>query len=161
MEYAIRWRLRNLIGILCLVTVATALPEAAGAQSTDAFLTNFIKALNASMPPDGNPMLVTNVFAPDGVQHRLNQDQVQRGREELHAFFASFKERWADWTQVEKSRIVEGNRAVWEGTSQGHHKETGKFVKLPLVFILEFDAQGHIKESRIYVDAHLIAEQLK
>jgi putative tryptophan/tyrosine transport system substrate-binding protein len=37
----------------------------------------------------------------------------------------------------------------------------GKYVKLPIVFFLDFDDQGKVREQRVYVDVHLIDEQIK
>ena len=73
----------------------------------------------------------------------------------------SWTEDKLDWTHIEKSRLVQGNRAVWEGTGEGHPKGSSKVVKLPIVFIFDFDPQGKARETRVYVDVHLIGEQLK
>jgi ketosteroid isomerase-like protein len=145
-----------MFAVLCL---AGALP--ARAQDTDAFLTSFIKTVNANMPPKLDPVAVANLFTEDGKQYHMNQSPLptQVGREQLEQFFARFKDQWSDWTHIEKSRVVQGNRAVWEGTAQGHHKATGKLVKLPIVFFLEFDDQGKVREDRVYVDIHLVGEQ--
>jgi hypothetical protein len=32
---------------------------------------------------------------------------------------------------------------------------------LPIVFFLDFDDQGKVRERRVYVDIHLISEQIK
>jgi hypothetical protein len=32
---------------------------------------------------------------------------------------------------------------------------------LPIVFFFDFDDQGKVHEERVYVDAHLIGEQIK
>lgn len=124
-------------------------------------LTNYISKLNASMPPN-TVMVVVDLFEPDAAQYHLNPGVPnQKGREEIRKFFAGFSDTFSDWTHVEKSRVIQGKRAVWEGTAQGHHKETGKSLTLPIVFIMEFDDQGLVKENRVYVDVHLIAEQVK
>jgi ketosteroid isomerase-like protein len=134
------------------------------AADTDAWLTNYIKALNANMPPRNNPDAVTNLFTADGLQrHPLGEPtgDAQRGRDGIRKFFGNFDQWWKTWEHVETTRTVQGSRAVWEGVAQGVHKETGKFVKLPIVFFLEFDDQGKVKEDRVYVNAAMIQEQTK
>jgi ketosteroid isomerase-like protein len=145
--------------LLGAISLASAGP--ARAQNTDVFLTSFINTVNANMPPRLDPVALSNAFTEDAVHHNMNQGPPQVGREQIQQFFAGFKNAWSDWTHIEKSRVVQGNRAVWEGTAQGHHKESGKLIKLPIVFFLEFDDQGKVREDRVYVDTHLIAEQLK
>jgi ketosteroid isomerase-like protein len=153
----------TIIGLLMAST--TYVINAAHAQSTDAYLTSYIDALNVRMPPGGDPATVAELFAADGVQyHPLGGGPPagpQRGREALAKFFAGFKDRFADWTHIEKSRFIQGNRAVWEGTAEGHDKKSGKPLRLPIVFFLEFDDQGKVRESRVYVNVHMIGEQLK
>jgi hypothetical protein len=39
------------------------------AQNSDAYVTSYIKALNASMPPSGDPDVVANAFVENGVHH--------------------------------------------------------------------------------------------
>jgi len=151
----------TVIRVLLLAAACIATSGPAGAQNTDAFVTSYIKALNASMPPSGDADVVANAFAETGVHHGVNQGPPLVGREPIRRFFADFKNRWSDWTHIEKTRLVQGNRAVWEGTAEGHHKESGKYVRLPIVFFLDFDDQGKVRETRVYVDAHLVGEQLK
>ena len=146
---------------LFVAAICMAVSVTATAQNTDAFVTNYIKALNASMPPSGDAAVIANAFAENGVHHGVNQGPPQVGREQIKEFFAGFKDRFADWTHVEKSRLVQGNRAVWEGTVEGHPKDSAKSVRLPIVFIFDFDPQGKARETRVYVDVHLIGEQLK
>jgi hypothetical protein len=43
--------------------------EGAHAQSTDAFLTNYIIALNARMSPSGDPATVAELFTEDGAHY--------------------------------------------------------------------------------------------
>jgi hypothetical protein len=50
---------------------------------------------------------------------------------------------------------------LWEGSAEGHHKESGKYAKLPIVFFLDFDDQGKVREERVHVDVHLIGYQIK
>ena len=151
----------TVVRVLLLAAICIAPSGPARAQNTDAFVTSYIKALNASMPPSGNPAVVTSTFTENGVHHGVNQGPPQEGREKIKQFFAGFKNTWSDWTHVEKTRLVQGSRAVWEGTAEGHHKESGKYVRLPIVFFLDFDDQGKVRETRVYVDIHLIGEQLK
>jgi hypothetical protein len=146
---------------LFVAAICMAVSVTATAQNTDAFVTNYVKALNASMPPSGDATIIANAFAENGVHHGVNQGPPQVGREQIKEFFADFKNRFADWTHVEKSRVVQGNRAVWEGTVEGHPKDSAKSVRLPIVFIFDFDPQGKARETRVYVDVHLIGEQLK
>jgi ketosteroid isomerase-like protein len=151
----------TVVRILLLAAVCIAASGPATAQNTDALVTSYIKALNASMPPSGDPAVVTNAFTENGVHHGVNQGPPLVGGEQIRQFFAEFKNRWSDWTHVERTRLVQANRAVWEGTAEGHHKESGKYVRLPIVFFLDFDDQGRVRETRVYVDAHLVGEQLK
>jgi len=149
-------------GLFAAVLMSVTYSSAVHAQNTDAFLTSYIAALNARMPPTGDPATVAELFSEDSVQYHPNgAPGTQRGRAELAKFFGGFSDTWADWTHIEKSRMVQGNRAVWEGTAEGHHKATGKFVRIPIVFFLAFDEQGKVLEDRVYVDGHLIGEQLK
>jgi ketosteroid isomerase-like protein len=147
--------------------MAAVSPGPVSAENADAMLTRYINAINANMPPRLDAVAVANLFAEDGVQwHPFGEPpwaggQPQRGREALTRFFSVFDQNWKDWTHVERSRTVQGSRAVWEGTAQGTHKDTGKFVKIPIVFFLEFTPEGLVKEDRVYVDGHLVAEQLK
>ena len=134
-------------GILILTLVSIA-SSSATAQNTDLFLTNYIKALNASMPPDGDPAVIANMFLEDGIHKDVNLT-TQTGREQIQQFFAGFKNRFGDWTHVEKMRFVQGNHAVWEGTAEGPDK-TGKNLKFPLVFSLDFNDQGKVLEARVY-----------
>jgi hypothetical protein len=114
------------------------------------------------MPPSNDVAAVVEAFEPDAVQYHMNPGiPNQSGREEIQQFFAGFSNSFSDWTHVEKSRVIQGNRAVWEGTAQGHDKGTGKFLSLPIVFVLQFDSQGLVKENRVYVNVQLIPEQLK
>jgi ketosteroid isomerase-like protein len=141
--------------LVCSASVAVA-------ESTDSQLTAYMEAVNAWMPPNGDPATVAELFAEDGVQYHPNgAPGTQRGRAELAKFFGGFSSAWADWTHIEKHRLVQGNHAVWEGTAEGHHKASRKFVRIPIVFFLDFDNQGKVVEDRVYVDGHLIGEQLK
>ena len=155
-------RVRNSIvyRALCCALLIAASPAWASAADTDAWLTHFIDTVNASMPPHDNPRAIAELFTPSGVHHSVNVGPPQRGRAELEVFFAGFKDRLLDWTHVERARVVQGNRAVWEGTGRGHDRATGKPIRLPLVFVLEFNDDGKVVEERVYVDRHLVAEQV-
>ena len=129
-------------------------------KNTDVLLTTYMNALNANMPPKNNPDAVAKLFAEDGVQSEPSRAS-QQGRQALRDRFAEFEHKFADWTHIEKSRTVQGNRAVWEGVAQGTLKETGKFVKEPIVFFIEFDEHGQVKENRVYYDTHTVEDQLQ
>jgi hypothetical protein len=101
-----------------LAAICIAASEPAMAQNTDASVTSYIKALNASMPPSGDPDVVANAFTENGVHHGVNQGPPQVGREQIRQFFAGFKNTLSDWTHIEKTRLVQGNRAVWEVTTK-------------------------------------------
>jgi hypothetical protein len=134
------------------------------AQGTDAFLTSYIAALNARMPPSGDPGTVAELFTEDGAQyHPLGEPPggPSHGRAALTNFFGGFKDLFADWTHIEKRRTIQGNRAIWEGTAEGHDKKTGKYLRLPIVFVLEFSDQGKVHEDTVYVNFHMREEQLK
>lgn len=155
---------------ILLVTVAVAavqllfMPAVAHTEDTDAMLTRYITGLNAGMPPHTNGAAVSALFAEDGAHYQPFGEPPGgpfRGRAAIAQFFDGFDELFADWTHVERSRTIQGNRAVWEGLAQGTHKETGKLLKLPIVFLLDFDNQGKVKEKRVYVDIHLVGEQVK
>jgi ketosteroid isomerase-like protein len=155
-------RLRRALMALTMFMVMFA--PAVQANNADVFLTKYISGLNASMPPSGNAGDAADLFAADGVQmHPLGEPtgSPQRGREEIRAFFAGLGNFWSDWTHVEKSRLTHGNSAVWEGVAQGHHRETGKLVRLPIVFFLEFDNDGAVREARAYLDGRSIGDQLQ
>jgi hypothetical protein len=127
-------------------------------MNTDELLTNYMKVLNANMPPKNNPDAVAELFAENGVQSEPSGVS-QQGRQALRDRFAKFENLFTDWTHIEKSRMVQGNRAVWEGVAQGASKETEKFVKVPIVFVLEFDEHGKVKENRVYYDTHAGEDQ--
>jgi ketosteroid isomerase-like protein len=132
--------------------------------NADAWLTAYIDTVNANMPPNLDPDAVANCFAEDCINIQPLRELPGgpfRGRTAMRRFYASFDAHWADWMHVEVSRMTEGNRAVWEGWAQGTHKKTGKFVKMPIVFFLEFDEEGKIKEERTYVDNGLVEEQIR
>ena len=136
----------------------------AGAMDADAWLTVYINTVNANMPPNLDADAVANCFAEDCVNIQPLRELPGgpfRGREAMRRFYATFDAHWADWTHVEVSRMAVGNRAVWEGLAQGTHKKTGKLVKMPIVFFLEFDQNGKIKEERVYVDNGLVEEQIR
>src|SRR5262249_11001803 len=105
-------------------------------------------ALNASMPPNGDPAVIANMFTQNGVLNDINLTS-QTGREQIRQFFAGFKNRFSDWTHSEKMRFVQGNHAVWEGTAEGHDK-TGKNLKFPPVLSIDFIDQGNVLEMRAY-----------
>jgi ketosteroid isomerase-like protein len=150
------------IAALLLLSIAGSVPTVVHAESTDTFLTHFITVLNASMPPSNNPAAIANLFESDASVYYMNPGVPnQKGREAIRQYFSSYGIWFADWTHVERSRLIQGNRAVWEGTEQGHDKSTGKPLRLPVVFILEFDDQGLVKENRVYIDVQTIADQLK
>jgi ketosteroid isomerase-like protein len=133
------------------------------AQGADAFLTRYIAGLNAAMPPAGDPARAADLFAADATQvHVLGEPPggPQQNREDIRKFFAGFN-MFSDWTHVEHSRMTHGNRAVWEGIAQGHHRETGKPIRLPAVFFLKFDNGGAVREARVYIDGRSIGDQLK
>jgi ketosteroid isomerase-like protein len=132
--------------------------------ATNEKLSRFIETINASMPPNSNPEAIANLFAEDGMEiHPFGEPPGGpfRGREQIKGFIAGFDSRYATWTHVEKSRMVDGQHAVWEGVAQGADKETGKPLRLPIVFFFEFEDAGLVKEHRVYVDIHMAAEQLK
>jgi ketosteroid isomerase-like protein len=154
---------RLLVGMLFALALAGETKTAFAAQTTDAMLDAYVSGLNARMPPKGDPATVPELFAEDGVHYHPFGEPPGgplRGREALKGFFGGFKDAWADWTHVEKRHTIAGRRAVWEGVAQGTHRQSGKFVKLPIVFIIDFDESGHVKEKTVYVDLHLIAEQV-
>lgn len=147
-----------------LAKAETERAASAATPNADAWLTAFIDTVNANMPPNLNPDAVANCFAEDCVNIQPLRELPGgplRGREAMRRFYATFDAHWADWTHLEVSRMTKGNRAVWEGIAQGTHKKTGKFIKMPIIFFLEFDEYGKIKEERIYVDNGLVEEQIR
>lgn len=150
-----------LIGFISLGATQAAVIHAGNA---DVFLTEYINSLNEAMPPSGNPADVADLYAIDAQQiHVLAppDQRIQNGQAEIRQFFAGFKDAFADWTHVEKSRMTHGNSAVWEGIAQGHHRETGKPIRVPIVFFIEFDNDGAVRENRVYVDGRSVGDQLK
>ena len=154
----------RLVSMLIAFTLAWATTGVSAAQSTDAMLTAYISGLNARMPPSGDPATVPQLFTDDAVHyHPLGEPPggPLRGHEALKGFFSGFNDAWADWTHIEKRRSISGRRAIWEGTAEGTHKQSGKYVKLPIVFIIDFDEAGKVKEKTVYVDTHMIAYQVR
>ena len=134
------------------------------AADTDAWLTNYIKVLNANMPPHNNADAVANLFIPDGVHKKPLGEPPggpQQGRDAIQKFFAGFDQFFKTWEHVESTRTVQGQRAVWEGFAQGIHKDSGKFVKIPIVFFREFNDEGKLKENRAYLNRAMVGEQSK
>jgi adenylate cyclase len=135
-----------------------------GAMDSNAWLTAYIHTVNANMPPNLDPDAIASCYAEDCVHFQPLRELPGGpicGREAERRFFATFDAHWADWTHVEASRMIDGNRAMWEGWAQGTHKKTGKFVKIPIVFLLQFDENGKIKVERTYVDNGLVEEQIR
>lgn len=150
----------------CLGDVGTpeATAEAASGMGADAWLTNFIDTINANMPPNLDADAVANCFAEDCVHVQPLRELPGgpiRGREPQRRFYAAFDAHWSTLVMVEVSRVVQGRRAVWEGVMEATHKKTGKPVKLPMVFILDFDGAGKIKKELVYMDNGLVEEQIR
>ncbi|MEX0959817.1 MAG: nuclear transport factor 2 family protein [Burkholderiales bacterium] len=150
--------------VLAVATFLALPAQYVQAQGADAWLTRYIAGLNAAMPPAGDPARAADLFAADATQvHVLGEPPggPQRNREEIRTFFAGFRNMFSDWSHVEHNRMTHGNRAVWEGVAQGHHRETGKPIRLPVVFFLTFDNGGAVREARVYIDARSIGDQLR
>jgi ketosteroid isomerase-like protein len=133
-------------------------------HDADAWLSACIETFNANLPRNLDPDALASLYSEDCVNIQPLRELPGgplRGRDAMRRFFASFDAHWADWTHVEVSRMAVGNRAVWEGFAQGTHKKTCKFVKMPIVFFLEFNQDGKIKEERVYVDNGLVEEQTR
>ena len=142
---------------------ASETPET-GAMDADAWLTAFIETVNANMPPNLDPDAVADRFAEDCVHVQPLRELPGgplRGREAQRRFYATFDAHWSTLVMVEVSRVVQGCRAVWEGVMESTHKKTGKPVKLPMVFILDFDENGKIKKELVYMDNGLVEEQIR
>ena len=147
-----------------LAKAETDRAASAATHNADAWLTAYIDIVNANMPPNLNPDAIASCYAEDCVHFQPLRELPGgplQGREAERRFFAAFDAHWADWTHIEVSRMTDRNRAVWEGCAQGIHKKTGKFVKMPIVFFLEFDEEGKIKQERTYVDNGLVEEQIR
>lgn len=150
--------------LLAIAAVIAMHTQYVQAQSADAYLTRYIAGLNSAMPPAGDPARTADLFAADATQvHVLGEPPggPHRNREDIQKFFAGFSDMFSDWTHIEHSRITQGNRAVWEGVAQGHHRETGKPIRLPAAFFLRFDNDGAVREARVYIDARSIGDQLR
>jgi ketosteroid isomerase-like protein len=151
-------------GLPAKADTGRATPEAPGSFDADAWLTACIETINANLPPNLDPDALASLYAEDCLNIQPLRELPGgplRGREAMRRFFATFDAHWAEWAHIEVSRMTEGNRAVWETVAQGTHKKTGKFVKMPVVFFLEFDQYGKIKEERVYVDNGLVDEQIR
>jgi SnoaL-like domain len=150
------------VAALFMVLMCATASKIASAESTDEHLTHFIDVLNASMPPTHNPTAIANLFEPDATVYYMNPGvPSQKGRSAIRNYFLAYSDWFSNWKHVEASRLIQGSRAVWEGTAQGNDKSTGKPLMLPVVFILEFDDQGLVKENRVYIDVQSMTEQLK
>jgi hypothetical protein len=122
-------------------------------MDADPWLTNYIDTMSANFPPNLDPTAVANCFAEDCINIqplRELPDGPLRGREAMRRFYSTFDAHWSTLVMVEVSRVVQGRRAVWEGVMESTHKKTGKPVKLPMVFILDFDENGKIKKELVY-----------
>ena len=129
-------------------------------------LSDYIDTLNSRMPPNLDAGAIADLFAAGGVHgHAMGVPagvkDPQKGRDEIAAFFARFDKNWANWTHVERNRTVEGRRAVWEGVAQGTHKASGKSVRAPIVFSLEFNDEGKATNVLVYFNGAMVAAQLK
>jgi len=154
----------SLAALLTVVVISSWFTERADAQSTDTYLTDYIEAINARMPPSGDPSTVAALFTDDGSHYQPFGEPPGgpfTGRAALANFFGAFKDWAADWKHIEKRRLIQGNRAVWEGVAEGHDKQTGKPVRLPIVFVLEFNDQGQVREKTVYFDVHMYEAQVK
>jgi len=152
------------LALVAFIIMSSTLAGLAHAGNGDVFLTRYINGLNAAMPPSGNPGQAADLFTTDADQINMlapPSAKPQRNREAIRQFFAGFDGFFSDWTHVEKSRMTHGNSAVWEGVAQGHHRESGKPLRLPIVFFLEFDNDGAVRELRVYVDERSIGDQLQ
>jgi hypothetical protein len=107
----------TVIRVLLLAAICIAASGPATAQNADAYVTSYIKALNASMPQSGDPDVVANAFVENGVHNGVNQGPPLVGSEQIRQFFAGFKNLFSDWTHIEKTRLVQGNHAFREGTA--------------------------------------------
>jgi hypothetical protein len=45
--------------------------------------------------------------------------------------------------------------------TEGIHRKTGKLVKVPIVFLFEFDDEGKVKVQHTYIDNGLVEEQVR
>lgn len=150
--------------IAAVLTTASTISTQAHAGDTEQALSHFIEVLNQSMPPSSNPAAIAALFADDGVELHPFGDPPGgpfRGREALKKFFSGFEPRYQSWTHIESSHIVSGNSAVWEGVAQGVDRTSGIFLRLPIVFFFEFDDDGLVKEQRVYVDIHMVQQQVR
>lgn len=149
--------------VLALLIVLFGATTARG-QDGESMLTSYIDALNANMPPKLDTEALAMLLSEDVVQRTPFGEPMQApmiGRDAAREFYAGFDDLFTDWTHVEAYRMISGHEAVWEGVAQGTHKESGKPLRLPIVFFLTFGDDGLLTEARTYVDVHLIAQQLE
>jgi hypothetical protein len=110
--------IRCQIALLFLVSISAGASKLVFAESTDALLTQFITTLNASMPPHDNPPAVADLFEPNATVRYMNPGvRDQKGRTAIRNYFASYNEWFSDWTHIERSRLIEGSRAVYPNSS--------------------------------------------
>ena len=82
----------TVVRVLLFAAICIAASGPATAQNTDASVTSYIKALNASMPPSGDPDVVANAFTENGVHHGVNQGPPLVGREQIRQFLCWIQE---------------------------------------------------------------------
>jgi ketosteroid isomerase-like protein len=124
-------------------------------DDADRALTDYIDAINRNMPPRLDAGACARLFAEDGVMQNMTSalpGEPIQGRAAIEAFFASFDDHLVDWEHVERSRVVQGPRAMWEGVAQGTSKQTGQYFSMPIVFVIEFDETAQVRADRVYFD---------
>src|SRR5262245_44841959 len=84
----VRALMRQIALVVLLLTFAGA-STVALAESTDVFLTRFIDALNANMPPHANPAAIADLFEPNATVRYMNPGVPdQKGHSEIRNYFA-------------------------------------------------------------------------
>jgi ketosteroid isomerase-like protein len=134
------------------------------AGDADAMLNAWIEGNHANMPPHLDPDALADLYAEDCINVQPLRELPGgplRGRDAMRRFFATFDAHWSDLRMVEVSRVTQDRRAVWEARMESTHKKTGKLVKLPIVFFLNFDESGKVKEQHVYIDNGLVEEQIR
>jgi hypothetical protein len=142
----------------------SGVPEPAGADDAERMLNRWIKTHEANFPPNLNADALATLYAEDCINVQPLRELPGgplRGREAMCRFLATFDLHWSTLTHVEVSRVTQGRRAAWEAVLEGTHRKTGRLVKVPIVFFLDFDDHGRVKIQHTYIDNGLVEEQLR
>jgi len=148
-----------------LALSAALLPMRAGAVDsnpeawTNRLVDGFLEAFNQDFAA-GNLDAWMSHWAEDAV--REGSREQWRGRDAIRGAYAAILREWERPGLVhERTRMVLGNRAAWQGYYHAHHRAAGRDVLVPIALFLEFDDAGLVRHARFYIDVRHLVEQLE